>query len=125
MKGSISASVVAPPRPGRRPTQKPTPMPSSMKANAFHCSTSTSPAQSASSIGRLLAELDVLAELVDDVFRLLQHLAQDLHGLVAGRELEVHLCFLRVGEEPRVLDRLRECVAHRAYDGVRGLQIGR
>src|SRR4029079_18949194 len=122
MKGSISARVVAPPRPGSSPTQKPTPMPSSMKANAFHCRTSSNPSQSASSIGRLLAELYVLAELVDDVLRLLQHLAHDLHRLLARGEVEIHLCLLRLGEELRVLDRLREGVAHRAHDRVRGLR---
>src|SRR5262245_48542116 len=98
MKGSISASVVAPPRPGSSPTQKPTPIPSSMKAKAFHCSTSSSPSQSASSIGQLLAELYVLAELVDDVLRLLQDLAQDLHRLVARRVVEIHLRLVRLGE---------------------------
>ena len=48
MKGSISASVVAPPMPGSSPTQKPMPMPSSMKANGFHCSTRSKPWTNAS-----------------------------------------------------------------------------
>src|SRR5689334_4011177 len=100
MNGSISASVVAPPSPGRRPTQNPRPMPSSMKPNAFHCRTRSSPSQSASSTRySLFTELDVLGEFLDDVLRLVQHLDEDLLRLVAGRELEVHLGLLALGDE--------------------------
>src|SRR5205814_10380190 len=104
MKGSIRASVVAPPRPGSSPTQKPTPMPSSMKANAFHCSTRNSPWSSASSKAKSriayearnsFAELDVLRELRDDVLGLREHLLQDFLGLVARGVFEVLLRLLR------------------------------
>ncbi len=36
MNGSMSASVVGPPRPGRMPTAKPMAMPISMRPNAGH-----------------------------------------------------------------------------------------
>src|SRR5689334_22169347 len=110
MNGSISASVVAPPRPGSSPTQKPTKMPASMKTKAFHCRTSRRPCTNASSIRRdrvfqLFAEFHVLAELVDDVLRLVEHFLQYLHRLVAGGVLEVELRLLRLGDERGVLDR--------------------
>src|SRR5438309_2710103 len=125
MKGSISASVVAPPMPGSSPTQKPMPMPSSMKANGFHCSTSSKPSMNASITvflpphvggGRFpplqggggpassFAELYVLAELVDDVLRLRQHLFQDLHRLVPRGVVEIELRLVRIGHRRRVLD---------------------
>src|SRR4029077_10972574 len=96
MKGSISASVVAPPRPGSNPTQKPTKMPSSMKANAFHCRTRNSPWSSASSTAKCsFAELDVLRELRDDLLGLREDFFQDLLRLFARRVLEILLGFLR------------------------------
>src|SRR5882762_10832715 len=110
MKGSISASVVAPPMPGSSPTQKPMPMPASMKANGFHCSTSSKPSRSASSTP-LFAELYVLAEFVDDVLRLRQHLFQDPHGLFAGGVVEIKLRLVRIGHRRRVLDGGSEGVA--------------
>src|SRR5262245_19166660 len=112
MKGSISARVVAPPRPGSSPTQKPMPMPASMKANAFHCSTATRPARKASAMPGLLAEFHVLAELADDVLRLAEHLAQHLEGFVAGGVFQVELRLLALGEERRILERRLERGAH-------------
>ena len=46
-KGSISASVVGPPRPGRIPTAKPMAIPISMRPKAGHVKTCTSPASEA------------------------------------------------------------------------------
>src|SRR5438045_1641073 len=142
MKGSISASVVAPPRPGSSPTQKPTPMPASMKAKAFHCRTRSSPSNNASNKARLLpppcqtppfacgsrppyqggkgrnsfAELYVLAEFIDDVLRLVQDAGEDLLRFVARRELEIELrlrgFLLAIG----ILDRRGEGVAHHLDD---------
>src|SRR6185295_12134522 len=117
MNGSISASVVAPPRPGRRPTQKPRPMPSSMKPNAFHCRTRSSPSQSASSTRySLLTEFDVLRELLDDVLRLVHHLDEDLLRLVAGRVLELVLRLLALRDHFRIADRLGKRLAHHLDD---------
>src|SRR6185503_7944421 len=116
MNGSISASVVAPPRPGRSPTQKPSTTPSIMKASAFHCRTRNRPSTRAS-----LTELDVFAELLDDVLRLLHHVDQDLLRLVPGQVLEVELGLLAFGDQLRVLDRLGERIAHHLHDlGRRG-----
>src|SRR5687767_11394933 len=116
MKGSIRASVVAPPRPGSKPTQKPSTMPSAMKASDFHCRTRTRPSRRAS-----LTELDVLAELLHDVLRLLHHLDEDLLRLVPREVLEVELRLLALGLELRILDRFCERIAHRSYDvGRRG-----
>src|ERR671937_534742 len=126
MKGSMSARVVAPPRPGSSPTQKPTTIPSSMKAKAFHCSTSTRPSSSASSTancripydvrnqasGRSFAELDVLRELVDDVLGLREHVFHHLERFVARDEIEVELRFLRFGLERGIVDRLGERRLH-------------
>src|ERR1700741_2164969 len=128
MKGSISASVVAPPRPGSSPTQKPSSTPSIMKASAFHCRTRTSPSKRASVksyapnllSGRLLAKFDVFAELVDDVFRLVHHVDEDLLRLVSGQELHVELGLLAFGLELGVLDGLGERVAHHPDDVGRG-----
>src|SRR5687768_9537583 len=103
MNGSMSASVVAPPRPGSSPTQKPSTMPSPMKASAFHCKTSRSPSRRAS-----LTEFDVLAELLDYVLGLLQNLDEDLLRLVAGQVFEVKLRFLALGLELFVVDCLGE-----------------
>jgi len=50
MKGSISASVAAPPMPGSRPTTKPKPIPTIIRLKAFHCKTSKRPLISASNI---------------------------------------------------------------------------
>src|SRR6476646_5998910 len=119
MKGSISASVVAPPMPGSSPTQNPTTMPTSMKANGFHCRTRSSPSQEASSIASF-AELDVLGEFLNDVLRLVHHLDEDLLRLVAGREFEVHLRLLALGDELRIVDRLGESFAHHLDDVGRG-----
>src|SRR5437588_2468900 len=124
MKGSISASVVAPPSPGKRPTQKPTKIPPSMKTKAFHCRISRRPWMNASSKRcLLLAELHVLAEFVDDVLRLRQHFLQHPHRLVAGGVLEIELRFLRLGEERRVLDRRGGGIAIHLDDVMR--RIGR
>src|SRR5262249_3694536 len=121
MKGSISASVVAPPRPGRRPTQKPTTMPSSMKANAFHCRTRNSPWSSASSTAKCsFAEFDVLGELGDDVLGLRQDLPQDFLRVLARGVLEILLRLLRFRLRRRVGDGGGERVAHRLDDIGRG-----
>src|SRR5688500_3493985 len=112
MNGSISASVVAPPRPGSSPTQNPKPMPSSMKASAFHCSTSTRPSKRASIIARLFAELDVLRELLHHVFRLVEHFLHHLDRLLAVDKLELALRFLGLGHQLGALDRLGEGVLH-------------
>src|SRR6185503_2475432 len=123
MNGSISARVVAPPRPGRRPTQNPRPMPSSMKPNAFHCRTRSSPSQSASSTRySLFTEFDVLRELLDDVLRLVHDFGEDLLRLVTRRELELQLGLLALGDRLRILDRPGECVAHHLDDFRRRLR---
>src|SRR5436189_3597938 len=111
MNGSISASVVAPPNPGSKPTQKPTPMPSSMKANAFHCRTSSSPWMNASITerARSFAEFYVLGELVDDVFRLRQHFLHHLERFVGRGVLEIELRLVRFRDQRRFLDRGGEC----------------
>src|ERR1700741_4678663 len=128
MKGSISASVVAPPRPGSSPTQKPSSTPSIMKASAFHCRTRSSPSKRASVksyapnllSGRLLAKFYVFAERVDDFFRLVHHVDEDLLRFVTGQELHVQLGLLAFGFELGVLDRLGNRVPHHAHDIGRG-----
>src|SRR4051812_24615071 len=120
MNGSIRARVVAPPRPGSSPTQKPSTIPSAMKASAFHCSTSTSPSSRASSIAyspnlnlrRSLAELYILAEFVDHVLGLGQHLFHHLHGHVRADVVEVHFRLGGLGDELLVVDCLGERLAH-------------
>src|SRR4051812_43145304 len=123
MNGSISASVVAPPSPGRRPTQKPTTMPISMNSSGFQARTWTSPSNSASIMEPLFAEFDVLAELVDDVFRLAQHLVHHLERLLAGDEVELGLGLFRLGLQARVVDRLDECLLDRLQRLGRRLRV--
>src|SRR6476620_520334 len=90
-------------------------MPNAMKASAFHCSTSTSPSSRASSIyspnlnlRRSLAELYILAEFVDHVLGLGQHLLHHLHGHVGADVVEVHACLGGLGDERFVGDGLGE-----------------
>src|SRR5438128_1768214 len=123
MNGSMSASVVGPPRPGRMPTAKPIRIPTSIRPKAGQPKTCASPVKVAwrNSINQDAPEPrdEGRLEREEPVHRALDVLAAD--------RVDVELRPLRFGEERRVAQRLLKRLAeslHPVFRRARRQRVG-